>query len=201
MRARMALLYSNTKTLLREVDLRDKPSQMLQVSPKATVPVLVLTDGSILEESLDIMKWSLSTFDPDGWLLNLNEEQLNLSNKIIDENDTEFKQHLDQYKYADRFPELNLEETRRKGEEFLTKLDGYLQESAYLMGDKLSYVDVAVFPFIRQFAYVDKNWFDATDYIYLQKWLDALLDFELFKRVMKKEVVWKKGITEVFLGN
>ena len=199
MRARMALLSSDMKTELREVDLRNKPSQMLQVSPKATVPVLVLTDGSILEESLDIMKWALAISDPNDWLLNLNKQQLNFTNKIIDENDGEFKKNLDQYKYADRFPELNRQETRLKGEAFLVKLDSRLQQSNYLNGSQLSFLDVAVFPFVRQFAYVDKEWFDVSKYTYLQKWLQTLLDSDLFNVVMKKVPTWEKGTAEVFL--
>lgn len=201
MRARMALLSADIKTELREVDLRNKPSQMLQVSPKATVPVLVLTDGSILEESLDIMKWSLAISDPNDWLLNLNKQQLNFTNKIIDENDSEFKKNLDQYKYADRFPELNKQETRFKGEAFLVKLDSRLQQSNYLNGSQLSFLDVAVFPFVRQFAYVDKEWFDASKYTYLQKWLQTLLDSDLFNVVMKKVPAWENGTAEVFLEN
>ncbi len=190
MRARMAVSYSGISVELREVDLRNKPQAMLQVSPKATVPVLVLDDGSVLEESLDIMRWALAISDPDGWLTDLNEQSRSIAKDIIAENDGSFKQHLDQYKYADRFPELAVQETRRKGEEFLAKLDERLQQSRYLISDQPGFVDVAVFPFIRQFAYVDKAWFDATNFVHLQRWLQRQLDSRLFQMVMKKEPVW-----------
>jgi len=197
----MALSYADVKVILREVNLRDKPEQMLLASPKATVPVLVLTDGTVVDESMDIVFWSLAASDPDGWLSKLDAAQLTLAKSIIEENDGEFKQHLDQYKYADRFPTLDMQVTRAKGEAFLVKLDNRLQQSPYLMSDKISFVDVAVFPFIRQFAHVDKKWFDASRYEYLQRWLETFLESKIFTAVMKKVPVWQDCMTDVFLND
>jgi len=200
MRARMALLYANVNVLLREVDLRNKPTQMLEASAKATVPVLVL-DDEVIDESLDIIKWALAISDPDGWLSGLTEQQLVLARTLINENDGEFKKHLDHYKYADRYPDQTMQVARDKAEVFIEKLDTYLQHSRYLVSDKLSFVDIAIFPFVRQFSYVDKVWFDESNYVHLQKWLQELLDCEYFNRIMKKVDVWERGSDEVWLAD
>ncbi len=193
MRARMAIHYTGIKIILREVVLSDKPQEMLQLSPKATVPVLVLDDGSVIDESLDIMHWALGVSDKEGWLSELDKPDSVLVQQLIIENDHEFKTHLDHYKYADRFPEQSMEQYRLQGEIFLKKLDLYLQRHDYLLGQKLSLADVAIFPFIRQFAYVDFSWFEQTSYLSLQKWLQGFIDSELFTAVMKKNAAWKKG--------
>lgn len=193
MRARMAIHYAGIKTVLREVILSDKPQEMLQLSSKATVPVLALENGTVIDESLDIMHWALSISDADGWLSRLDAEQLELANKFISENDNEFKSHLDLYKYADRFPKKTMQEYRAQGEIFLKELDQYLQRHDYLFGEQLSFADIAIFPFVRQFAYVDFSWFEQTPYLYLQKWLQGLIDSELFIAVMKKSPAWKNG--------
>jgi len=201
MRARMAIYYAGIKVALREVDLREKPQAMLLVSPKATVPVLVKVNKKIIDESLDIIDWALSILDPDGWRCDLSTQQLNDGNAIIKENDTEFKTHLDQYKYADRFSELRREDSRNKGMQFLAKLEIRLQHSKYLVGNKISFIDIAVFPFVRQFAHVDKDWFDESECIHLQKWLQAFIDSKGFKVIMNKYSVWCEGDTEVYLGD
>jgi len=200
MRARMAIHYAGIKVTLREVDLRDKPQAMLLASPKATVPVLVNVDGTVIDESLDIIDWALSISDPDGWRGGLNTQQLNEGSAIIKENDAEFKSHLDQYKYADRFPDLCLEDSRHKGAQFLGKLETRLRQSSYLVGDKISFVDIAIFPFVRQFAYVDKNWFDQSEYLSVQKWLQAFIESNNFKLVMEKYSVWHSDDVDVYLG-
>ena len=175
MRARMALSYSGITTELREIELKNKPSEMLAASAKGTVPVLVQTDGGIIDESRDIMFWALAQNDPDNW---------------IDQNDGEFKGYLDRYKYADRYPEHSEVHYRTQGEQFLHSLDERLQSNRYLLGDQLSVADVAVMPFIRQFAHVDIAWFRQTDYKALQVWLDEFLASVLFNRVMKKYKPW-----------
>lgn len=193
MRARMAIHYAGVKTILREVVLSDKPREMLQLSPKATVPVLVLEDGEVLDESIDILFWALGISDEDGWLGSLDKHNLELAKDLIIENDNEFKTHLDHYKYAERFPQQPMEEYREQGETFIKKLDQYLQQHDYLLGNQLSLCDVAVFPFVRQFAYVDFPWFEQTAYPRLQRWLQQLIDSALFAAVMKKNPAWKKG--------
>jgi len=194
MRARMAIAYSGIRVELREVVLKDKPAELLIASPKGTVPVLLLNEnagGVILEESLDIMYWALSQYDPDG--INLLDVTHYLENELIAENDNVFKTHLDHYKYADRFPEFSELHYRTQGEIFLRKLDKLLSSSQYLTSDDMSVVDLAVFPFIRQFAFVDKAWFDQSCYTYLRRWLDAFLLSELFVSIMPKFPQWHKG--------
>lgn len=182
MRARMALRYAGTSVETREVVLGDKPRHMLAVSPKGTVPVLVLPDGKVIDESLDIMAWALAQQDPDGWLTDNR-----LFQELITENDGSFKRALDQYKYATRFPEQSAEVYRQQGERFLTRLEALLSEHAYLLSEKLTQADVAIFPFIRQFSMVDTDWFAEAPYPHLRQWLAGLLDSELFNAVMQKQ--------------
>jgi glutathione S-transferase len=182
MRARMALRYAGVAVDIREISLKAKPAHMLLVSPKGTVPVLVLPDGQVIDESLEIMIWALQQQDDDGWLEadNLQTQQL------IAENDGRFKQNLDQYKYAIRFPEHTAEYYRTQGEEFLAKLERRLYQTGFLIGDTISLADIAIFPFIRQFAAVDNAWFESTDYSKLKLWLKHMIESELFRRVMEK---------------
>jgi len=199
MRARMAIHYAGIKTILREVELRNKPEEMVRLSAKATVPVLVLDDGTVIDESLDIMYWALAISDKDGWLTGLSEQQLKLANELIADNDNKFKVNLDHYKYAQRFPELSMQESRASGEVFLQKLEQCLQQHDYLLANKLSFADVAIFPFVRQFAYVDIRWFEQTAYPNLQRWLQGLLSSEKFLKVMKKHLPWLHGDELCFL--
>jgi len=199
MRARMAIHYANIKTVLREVVLRDKPIELLQISPKATVPVLVLEDGQVIDESLDIMYWALAISDNNGWLKGLDEQQLELAKKLITENDNEFKLHLDHYKYSERFPEQSMEGSREKAEVFLQKLEQHLQQHHYLLGHELSFADIAIFPFVRQFVHVDLAWFEQTPYSELQQWLRNLLESKIFTDVMAKHQMWQAGDEVCFL--
>lgn len=184
-RARLALKVSQIQVELREVVLANKPPQMLDISPKGTVPVLQLQDGTVIEESRDIMLWALQKNDPQGWLLSLDDGLA-----LIDFNDNEFKQDLDHYKYADRFPDFPMVSYRKQGEVFLYSLEQKLLAWPYLLGENVSFVDMAIFPFIRQFAFVDKAWFDSSEYKKLQMWLQRLLDSELFSQVMLKLPQW-----------
>lgn len=191
-RARLTLKYSGIPVELREVILADKPEEMLKASPKGTVPVLILEDGTILEESLDIMNWALNHNDPDNWLVN-DDTTVEKIKQLIDINDGPFKQHLDHYKYAVRFPEHSAEYYRDQADDYLGNLNSQLKGSSYLFGDQLSFVDIAIFPFIRQFAFVDKKWFDNNDYHELQSWLKSMLEMQLFADVMQKYSQWKPG--------
>lgn len=188
MRARMALLKSGQACQLREVVLRDKPAEMIAVSPKATVPVLVLPDGTVIEESLEIMHWTLAQNDPDNLLANVDQ-----AHDLIAENDGPFKHHLDRYKYENRFVGEPTEDHRQKGVLFLQRLDAMLSETGFLNGPQLSLADLAVFPFVRQFANVDRQWFDGLDLPSLQSWLDARLQSHVFARAMEKYPQWKAG--------
>ncbi|MDZ4142515.1 MAG: glutathione S-transferase [Methylotenera sp.] len=187
MRARMALKNADIDLEIREISLRSKPAEMLKVSPKGTVPVLVLQDGglggvAVIEQSLDIMHWALRQKDADDWLT---ADDV-LTQQLIAENDGSFKQALDKYKYAIRFPEQSADIYRAQGEVFLQKLECLLGQSQFLLKDKMSLADIAIFPFIRQFAAVDSVWFNAAPYPKLKAWLTALVESDLFVSVMEK---------------
>lgn len=197
MRARLAIKASKNNVELREVALRNKPSEMIKSSPKATVPVLVLPGDKVIDESLDIMLWALQENDPQNWL-----DEKYLSNKIqalIYENDTTFKQWLDKYKYHDRYPEHPMEYYRDQSECFLHKLNNLLEKNKYLQGENIKLSDIAIFPFIRQFAHTDKDWFYSTKYYQLQKWLNNFLESALFEDIMKKYKPWQLGEDHIFL--
>jgi glutathione S-transferase len=188
MRARMALRYAGIKVEIREIVLKSKPEHMLAVSPKGTVPVLVLSDGQVIDESLDIMAWALAQNDPDGWLVS---DALYAS--LIAENDGRFKCALDQYKYAIRCDAQPAQIYRQQGEVFLVKLEVFLTRQAYLAGDKMTQTDVAIFPFVRQFSMVDAVWFSSAPLPRLQQWLAGLIDSPLFKAVMEKQSSWREN--------
>jgi glutathione S-transferase len=186
MRARMGLKIAGIEVEVREVSLRDKPKHMLQVSPKATVPVLVLTDGQVIDESIDIMLWALTKHDPEEWLT----IDLDTAKQLIQKNDTQFKRALDAYKYPERFPDKKQSEHRADGEVFLSDLEQRLTKQPYLFGCTPSFVDVAIFPFIRQFAAVDNDWLEQSEYIQVAVWLQRWIESELFNSVMKKHTLY-----------
>ncbi len=184
-RARMALFNADIDLDIRQVSLKNKPQAMLDVSSKGTVPVLVTEDG-VIDESLDIMLWALDFNDPDGWYSRYSEADKAFAMQLIAQNDESFKPWLDKYKYADRHPEFDQGYYRGQCENYLQVIETALQKSAYLMGETVSLADMAIFPFIRQFSMVDKNWFDACPFTHLRRWLTKLLDLPLFTRVMAK---------------
>jgi glutathione S-transferase len=190
MRARLAIRYSGIPVALREVILRNKPASMLNCSPKGEVPVLVLPDGTVLEESLDIIHWALAHSDPQYWLP-AEEALLQQASTLIEENDSHFKHNLDRYKYPDRYPDEHGPDYRARGEVFLLKLEQQLGQHRYLLGTHISIADIAIMPFIRQFAHTDKDWFEQAPYPCLQQWLAAFLESELFLSVMKKYPAWQ----------
>tara|TARA_R110000787_G_scaffold3020_2_gene11570 strand:- start:4973 stop:5632 length:660 start_codon:yes stop_codon:yes gene_type:complete len=191
MRARMALLVSATPVRLREVVLRNKPEEMIAASPKATVPVLVLPDGQVIDESLAIMHWALARNDPQNWLMGSDAEAA-----LIAEADGPFKDHLDRYKYPTRYENVDPLDHRSAGLVFLEKLDGLLQTSGQLMGAKPSLADHAIFPFVRQFANNDRDWFNALPLPALQNWLGDHLASALFATTMVKYPQWVSGDAE-----
>ncbi|RRJ83507.1 glutathione S-transferase [Aestuariirhabdus litorea] len=191
MRARLALAASGQAVELREVVLRDKPEALRVISPKATVPVLQLADGRVLEESLDIMRWALGCSDPEGWL----PEPMRASevDGLIARNDREFKPWLDRYKYADRYPERSASDYRAEGERFLTGLEQRLSARAALAGAGWGLADAAILPFVRQFALVDRPWFDQAPYPALRHWLDQGIASRRFQSIMTKYPPWREG--------
>ncbi|UST61969.1 glutathione S-transferase [Pseudomonas moraviensis] len=185
MRARMALRYADIPVEIVEVSLKDKPAQMLALSPKGTVPVLD-ADGVVIDESLQIMRWALAQNDPDDWLLAGDSFAALWMEKLIEGNDQIFKTALNRYKYAERYPEQPMEAYRAEGGLFLQKLDELLEGREYLLADHQSLADIALLPFVRQFAHVDREWFAQTPYVRLQAWLQRFLESELFTSIMKK---------------
>ncbi|MDR6161773.1 glutathione S-transferase [Pseudomonas fluorescens] len=185
MRARIALRYADVPVEIVEVSLKDKPAQMLALSPKGTVPVLN-ADGVVIDESLQIMRWALAQNDPDDWLLAGDSFAALWMEKLIEGNDQIFKTALNRYKYAERYPEQPMEAYRAEGVLFLQKLDELLEGREYLLADHQSLADIALLPFVRQFAHVDREWFAQTPYVCLQAWLQRFLESELFTSIMKK---------------
>lgn len=190
MRARLAIVKSGINVELREVVLRNKPQQLLEISAKATVPVLLLSHGKVIDESLDIMTWALSRQDPNNWLNKDSSEEIN---KLIQWNDGEFKYYLDRYKYADRYPEYNERYYREKAEVFMQQLESRLSKHSYLCGEKCCLADMAIFPFIRQFANVNPEWFHASRYKKLNHWLNQHIESPLFISIMDKYPAWQAG--------
>jgi glutathione S-transferase len=192
-RARLALRYTGITVALREVVLKDKPSEMLTCSPKGTVPVLVLNEGDtaqeVIDESLDIMMWALAQHDPEGWL----DIDLALANKLISANDDQFKPWLDRYKYPNRYADLKPGEPLAHCEVFLQTLEDRLQTSAYLCGEQVSCVDMSIYSFVRQFAFVDMDWFSDSRYVEVNRWLQDFLKSSLFASVMGKYPQWQTG--------
>jgi len=199
----MAIYASGITLELREIVLRNKPDSMLEYSQKGTVPVLVLPEGLVIDESLDVMKWTLSltenyhSIGPSNLIAKHSLDDAR-ANQLIIHNDTVFKDQLDRYKYADRFPEHSMAYYRGQGEAFLAQLEEMLIQHQYLMSDQLSWVDLAIMPFIRQFAHVDKNWFYQAPYVHLQRWLDNLIESDIFKGVMKKYKPWALGEEPIY---
>jgi len=201
MRARMALYHARVQCEVREVLLKDKPADMLAISPKATVPVLQLPDGRVIDESLDIMRWAL--VEDDAWLPADAAKMFDL----IAYNDGDFKRHLDRYKYPQRFDaEIGTGVEKGDGVEhfhkacvFLQQLDARLAQSQFLFGNAVSLADVAIFPFVRQFAAVDQQAFLAFPVPHVQQWLSCWLADEGFQRMMLKRCAWQSNDEAVFL--
>ena len=193
MRARMALYSAGIGCELREVKLANKPPEMIAISPKGTVPILQFESSTVLEESLAIMRWALSQNDPEDWLAGDDPELIAL-------NDGPFKHHLDRYKYPTRYPdEAGGDEAtfrydhRTGGLAILTQLDARLAQQKQLCGPRRSFADIALFPFIRQFANTDRDWFDAQGLAHLHEWLEGHLASDLFAAVMPKYTPWQAG--------
>ena len=183
MRARLSIYFSQIQVEQREIVFWDKPEPMLAASPKGTVPVLILPDGTVIDESWDIMCWALAEHR-----LNPVESAASIE-QWVTRNDNEFKVYLDAYKYPES--EHAQQQAREQGEVFLQQLESVLSTQPYLLGASLSIVDLALFPFIRQFANVDKAWFAQANYPALRRWLQTHLESEYFQAVMKKRPVWQ----------
>ncbi len=194
----MALKYADIRVIIREVELSNLPAEALAVSPHATVPSLVLDDNRFMDESWDIVKWAVQQNDPDNWL-GENNCYLQEAEMLVETNDYSFKEDLDHYKYADRYPEHPMQYYREQGEEFLQELEAMLTDNSFLLASHPTIADIAVFPFVRQFAMVDKDWFDQAPYPQIQCWLTSLLDTDYFADALMKREIWQPGSEDVYL--
>lgn len=193
MRARLALLASETICELREVKLSAKPADMITVSPKATVPVLVLPGGRVIDESLDIMHWALERYDPARWLDSVDAA-------LIAANDGPFKHHLDRYKYANRHAD-DATDHRGAGVKHLQVLEERLTTHRNLHGTEMRLTDAALLPFVRQFAEVDRAWFDALPLPHVHGWLADGIATSLFEAAMIRLNPWQPGDEAVLFDN
>jgi glutathione S-transferase len=191
-RARMALRKSGVVVELREVVLRDKPESMLCASPKGTVPVLVLPGGGpVLDESLDLMRWALTLRDPDGWLANADAP---VQQQWVATNDGPFKQALDRYKYPERHPACSQLESREECvAAMIQPMDACLAAQPFLAGERTGLADVALMPFVRQFAAVDAGWFAASRWKATRAWLERWSSHPDFLGVMDRYPAWRPG--------
>lgn len=185
-RARLAIASAGVPVALREIRLQEKPAAFLALSPSGTVPCLCV-EGTVLDESLDIMIWALEQNDPAGWL-----QMPKAGHTLIDECDGPFKIALDRVKYASRFSDANPTQDRENASVFLLRLEALLI-APYLFGEQPKVADMAILPFVRQFAFVDKIWFDAQPWPRLQRWLEAFLISPAFLGVMDKYPQWRPG--------
>jgi glutathione S-transferase len=200
MRARFALLASGTPCELREVVLRDKPAALREASAKATVPVLVDVDGTVIDESLGIMRWALARCDPQHWLapsFGTLDEMLALVAKC----DGDFKRQLDRYKYPNRYEGVDALQHRAEAGGFLDDLEARLRHTRHLFGDAPALADMAVAPFVRQFAQVDAAWFATAPWPALNAWLSALVASPLWAKAMPKFPPWRPGDALVVFGH
>lgn len=200
MRARLALVASAQTCELREIVLRDKPAELLAASPKGTVPVLVLPDGTVIDQSLDIMLWALRQRDPGQWLVPVHGTPAEM-NALIAQCDGAFKSDLDRYKYPDRYEGVDAIAHRTAASDYLNALEKRLQATEYLFGARPCLADMAIAPFVRQFAHVDPAWFDVQPWPGLSRWLAAFLESAYFQRIMNKYAPWKPGTAGIPFGS
>jgi glutathione S-transferase len=191
-RARLALSISGQVCELREVVLGNKPPELLAASPKGTVPVLIDPGGRVLDESLEIMVWALEQQDPEQWLLPEQGSRGEMQ-ALIALFDDRFKFHLDRYKYPQRYEDSDPQTDRTQAAVYLERLNQRLSVSPHLFGNAASLADMAIFPFVRQFAQTDLDWFNGQDWRRLQTWLVSLVSAQRYALVMEKYPAWKSG--------
>ena len=200
MRARIAIFKAKQIVMLRDIVLSNKPKEMLAASPKATVPVLVLANGTVVEESLAIMLWALNETDPDDLLQSQNEHELSVMLNLIKSFDHDFKVCLEQYKCAKRYRESNIIECRVECEQFIQMLENRLNSHDFLMSNTESLADIALLPFIRQFARIERQWYLQSPYPKVRQWLNNYLQSPMFTKVMAKYPLWLDDHEVVLFG-
>ena len=192
MRARLALRLCKIECIIREISLKAKNIEFLKVSPKGTVPVLVLPNGKVLEESLDIINWSLEQNDPNNLKVN-DKVTKKINDKYIQLFDKDFKFHLDRYKYSSRYNISNSEIHRNKARNILTEINTMLEGKDYIGGQCMSLLDISILPFVRQYRIADINWFDNhLGLPNINNWVNIFLNTEILASIMTKYKVWEK---------
>ena len=192
----MALAYTDVKVEIREISLQNRPRELYEVSKKGTVPVLITLDGLVIDESLEIMLWTLKNNLNQTWLIENHDKEIEMINK----NDILFKKWLNRYKYYDRYPENSKEHYRKKCSDILSDYENQLNNTKYCLRDSISIIDIAIFPFIRQFANVDYQWFE-NNYIKLTPWLEEICSSNLFIQIMKKYEIWNDKNKSIIISN
>lgn len=200
MRGRMGIALSKQQVLLREIVTKDKPSELLASSPKGTVPVLVLPDGQIIEQSLDVMNWALQQNDPQDLLRSSNPTLSQQVHQLIKVNDDEFIGHLEKYRASIRYRNIDTEQRRQACEGFISNLETLLTDQAYFFGETPSLADFAVMPFVSQFVRVEKKWFVQSEYQNVGRWLRAHLESKLYTQVMKQYPLWNETKQDCLFG-
>jgi len=200
MRTRIVLSYSNISYILRGIELKNKPSSMLEITEKATVPVMQFPDGNVLDNSLDIIYYALEKNDPEHWFDLPTEEKDKIRN-LIALYDTEFVYLLNRYKYFEKHPEKTQEEYRENIEtDFLVEMNSLLESQSYIMSDNISLADIAIFPLMRQFAFADKEWFFNSEYGNIIRWIESFLEHSIFKQIMEKHPIWQEGESGILIN-
>lgn len=200
MRARIGILLAKQPVMLRDIIMKNIPAEMIAVSPKATVPVLVLADSTVIDESLDIMLWALQQSDPSNLLVKESTDALPTMLNLIHHNDNEFVESLEKYKVAARYHDIAEVFYRNQCEIFITDLEERLATNEFLMGDKPCLADYALLPFVRQFSRVDRKWYLHSPYSNIQRWLNTHYQNPLFSKAMKKYPQWLDNHESVLIG-
>ena len=192
----MALAYTDVQVEVREISLQNRPEELYAVSKKGTVPVLITIDGLVIDESLEIMLWTLKNNLTQTWLIENHSKAI----EMIDRNDILFKKWLDRYKYHDRYPENSKEYYRKKCSDILSDYENQLNNTKYFLRDSISIADIAIFPFVRQFANVDYQWFE-NNHKKLTSWLKKICSSNLFIQIMKKYEMWNNKNKSIIISN
>jgi len=201
MRARLAIYASGQQVHLRDLVLSNKPAEMLLASPKGTVPVLITAENSVIDESLAVMLWAFTQSDPQNYLDASQPNALAEMLELISLFDNEFKEHLEQYRCAKRYHEPSLIENRQQCEHYLAGLELRLNQHQYLMSDNPSLADLALMPFIRQFARVERQWYLQSPYPKLRQWLNQYLQSRMFSKVMAQNPMWLESKEDIIFGD
>lgn len=200
MRARLAFLASGVACELREVVLRNKPAELLAASPKGTVPVLITTDGQVIDQSLEIMLWALRQNDPEHWLP-AEIATFDAGMALLSRCDGEFKHHLDRYKYPQRYAGVDKATSRATAAQFVADLETKLTQNHSIFECGIGIFDAGITPFVRQFAHVDAVWFAAQPWPQVQAWLNASEVSVAFKHAMQPYVPWQSGAVTVIFSS